>query len=132
MRYPLLVIYERDGKAAALLRPLAEEQKWPLKEARRPEECLTILRSGGTGVLVIKVGREDKGELALVEQAAWEEPRTAVVVVGEVENRDLAGLAWDLGASYVSFPPASGERLWEVVADLMRTAGRDQSGEGGC
>jgi hypothetical protein len=39
--------------------------------------------------------------------------------VAEVEQVRLAGLAWDLGASYVLAAPQPRERLPELVAGLM-------------
>jgi hypothetical protein len=119
MHHPQILVYESDGKLAVLLRPLAEERKWVLREPRQVAPCLRLLRRGGPGVLVIKAGRDLERELTLLEQVAWMCPETATVLVGDAESAVLAGLAWDLGATYVLFPPQPRERLPEIVAGLM-------------
>ncbi len=119
MYFPQVLVYESDGKLAALLRPMVEERKWAFREPRQLAPCLRLLRRGGPGVLVIKAGRDLERELTLLERVAWLYPETATVLVGEAESSLLAGLAWDLGADYVLFPPQPRERLPEIVAALM-------------
>ena len=119
MRLPQLLIYEGDGRLTALLRPLAEERKWSLREPKQQGNCLALLQRGGPVVLVIKVGRDLERELTLLEQAKWKSPGTAVIVVGDATHAPLIGPAWDLGADYVHFPPEPRESLPEIVAGLM-------------
>src|SRR5688572_3596495 len=121
MHHPQIVVFERDGRLAETLAALAETQRWPLRPVRQVEACLRQVRQPGPGVLVVKVGKPAERDLALVEQVTWQLPNVPVVVVGEVEDAAvLAGLAWDLGASYALFPPLSRDLLPEVVAGLMR------------
>ncbi len=128
MRYPQLLIYETDGRIAKLFREIAEEREWSLHardrlwslhEVRQAEACFRLLRRGGPGVLVLKLGRELERELRLLERISWLFPDASVVVMTETENAELAGLAWDLGARYVLQPPAGRERLPEIVAGLL-------------
>jgi hypothetical protein len=70
-------------------------------------------------VLVLKLGRDLEKELSVLEQATRLYPETPAVVVGDAVNAVLEGLAWDLGASYVLFPPQPREQLPEIVAGLM-------------
>jgi hypothetical protein len=125
MRHPQLLVYEGDGRLAELFRPIAKakEHHWALREPRQPEECLGLLRGGGTGVLLIKVGRDLERELTLLEQVGWLFPETATVVVGDSDHAALAGLAWDLGAHYVLVSPYSLDRLLEVVLGAMSQDG---------
>jgi hypothetical protein len=125
MRHPQLLVYEGDGRLAELFRPMAQagEHRWALRQPRRLDECLGLLRSGGPGVLLLKVGRDLERELTLLEQVAWLFPETATVVIGDSDHATLAGLAWDLGACYVLVPPPTRERLFEVVLGAMNTAG---------
>jgi hypothetical protein len=118
MRSAQILVYESDGQLAELLREPARERAWWLREVRHPASCLRLLR-GGAGVLVLKIGRDLTREMALLEQAAWLFPDTAAVVVGDGDNPALAGLAWDLGASYVLAPPQPRNHLAPVVAGLM-------------
>src|SRR5262245_40437328 len=122
MRYPQLLVYETDGRLAEALRELADERGWTLREPRRPESCLRLLRRGGPAVLTLKVGADPVPALGLLERVAWLVPDTATVVVGEADDPRLAGLAWDLGANYVLFRPQPRELLPAVVAGLMGPA----------
>jgi hypothetical protein len=139
MRHPQVLVYETDGLLANLLRRaqlLRREQPpdWSLREPRRLESCLRLLRGGHPSVLVLKVGHDLEQELTLLERVGRLYPDTATVVVGDAENPVLAGLAWDLGAAFVLFPPLPREHLLPVIAGLMRAAepaGRRASPEAG-
>jgi hypothetical protein len=119
MRHPQVLVYEADGRLAALLRPTAEERRWSLDEPRRAETVPERLRRGGPAVLVLRVGRDLEREMTLLERAAWLCPDSRVVVVTDLEQARLAGLAWDLGAAYVLAPPQPRERLPMIVAGLL-------------
>jgi DNA-binding NarL/FixJ family response regulator len=121
MRYPQLIIYETDGRLARLLRPAAEERRWSFHEPRRTEGALELAKDHGPAILVLRLGKQLETEMGLLAEVVRQAPATAVVVVGDVENEPLAGLAWDLGAAYVLFPPQSRELLREVVNQLMAT-----------
>ena len=123
MHHPQIVVFERDGRLAESLAAPADTERWPLRGSRQVEACLRLLRQPGPAVLVVKVGKPPERDLALVEQVSWQLPNVPVVVVGEVEDAAvLAGLAWDVGASYALFPPLSRDLLPEVVVGLMRAA----------
>jgi DNA-binding NarL/FixJ family response regulator len=119
VRLPQLLIYEGDGRLAALLRAMAEEQRWAVREPRQLASCLRLLRRGGPAVLVIRVGRNLEREMTLVERTHAFFPDTAIVVVGDLDQAPLAGLAWDLGADAVVFPPLPRDGLPEIVLGLM-------------
>jgi DNA-binding NtrC family response regulator len=119
----MLLIVEGDARLAALLRPVAELNKWALHEPRQAAACLRLLRQGGPAVLVIKAGRDLERELALLENVSRLFPDAATVLVGDVAHLSLAGLAWDLGAGYVLFPPQPREQLTDIVAGLMKPRG---------
>jgi DNA-binding response OmpR family regulator len=127
MRQPQVVVYEGDGKLAALLQSLVEERNWLLREPRKPQACLSLLRQGGPTVLVLKVGRDLERDLTVLERTTWLRPQTATVVVGDTDHAALAGLGWDLGAAYVLMPPLPRELLPDLVAGLM---GRMEDGLG--
>ena len=121
MRHPQVLLYENDTLLTALLEEAAAEHRWALRHPRDADECLDLLRGGGPGVLVLRVGRNLEFELSLLERVAALFPDTGVVVVGEVGHAPLAGLAWDLGADYVMILPQPREMLPEVVACLLRS-----------
>ena len=119
MRHPQLLVYEGDGRLAALLRPLAEKNKWLLREPRQLSACARLFDRGGPGVLVVRTGRNLERELIALEQLAWRNPEAATILVGDSEPAWLAGLAWDLGVRYVLLPPHIRERLPDIVGGLM-------------
>jgi hypothetical protein len=134
MRLPQVLVYETDGRLAALLRPFAAPRHWSLREPRRPESCLRLLRGGGRAVLVLKLGSlpgqeatpQDRAlvnELSLLERVTRLCPETATVVVGDADHAELAALAWDLGAAYVLFPPQPRDGLPDIVSGLLGQAG---------
>ena len=119
MQMPQIVVYEKDGRLKLQLEGLAAQRRWALREARQPETCLRLLARGGPAVLVVKAGRDLERELALLERAAWLYPDAPAVLVADGDRPALAGLAWDLGAACVLFPPQPRERLPEIVAGLL-------------
>jgi hypothetical protein len=122
MLYPQLLTYETDGLLAALLRPLAEQKQWMLREPRRLDACLRLLGRGHPTVLVIRAGSDLLEAMTLLERMAWLGLPGQTVVVADVHNPELFGLAWHLGASYVLMPPQPRYRLPEIVTSLMETA----------
>jgi hypothetical protein len=129
MRYPQVVVYETDGRLAALLRPLAEERRWALREPRHPGACRRLLAGLVPTVLVVKVGRDLERELALLEEVSWTTPEVPTVLVGDPDHARLAGLAWDLAAACVLLLPWAREVLPEVVAGLMPLPSERTKGE---
>jgi hypothetical protein len=121
MRHPQVLIHERDGRLAALLRAAVEERglRWPVREPRDLAGCLRLLQRGGPAVVVVRAARDLERELTLLERVAWLHPEAATVFVGDAEHAPLAGVAWDLGARYVLLPPQSRELLPDVVIGLM-------------
>jgi DNA-binding NtrC family response regulator len=120
VRHPAVVVYEADGRLAGLLGPAAARGGWVVRESRQVDACLRQLDRAGPCVLVVKVGRDLDREFHLLERAAALYPDVRCVILGDLEHASLAGLAWDLGAAYVLFPPQSRDRLPEIVAALLR------------
>jgi DNA-binding NarL/FixJ family response regulator len=120
MQLPLLVIYETDGRLAAALRPLAEQHKWLLREARQLTACLRLFARGRPGVLVLRLSRDRERELEMLERLAWLYPDARTLLVADNDPAQLASLAWDLGVRWVFLPPYTRERLGEFVTSLMR------------
>jgi DNA-binding NtrC family response regulator len=119
MRFPQVVIYENDGRIADLLRRESKPRQYSLREPRRPESCLRLLRRGGPNVVVLKIGTDLLQELSLLERIRWLFPETAAVVVSDTADPVLAGLAWDLGATLVLFPPQPRHSLLDILDRLL-------------
>src|ERR1700730_15371586 len=113
MRYPQVLIYERDGRLAEMLKAGLKQRakKWVLREPRDPASCLRLLGRGGPAVVVVKLGRDLERELTLLERVAYLHPAAHTILVGDAEHVALAGTGWDLGAAYVLLPPQSRESL---------------------
>ena len=120
MRYAQVLLYENDTLLTTMLEEKASQEKWTLRHPRDFAECRDLLRRGGPAVLVLRVGRNLEFELSLLERVAALFPDVGTVVVGEAAHAALAGLAWDLGASYVMLLPQPAEMLPDVVAGLLK------------
>jgi hypothetical protein len=118
MRRAQVILYEADGRLEALLRPQAHKQRWWLRPVRHPARVLSLLDHGKANVVVLKIGRDLEREFAMLERAQRGYPRAAFVVVGDGDQPALAGLAWDLGARLVLFPPLAREHLPAIIASL--------------
>jgi hypothetical protein len=132
MHHPQLLVYEPDRRLAALLQPLADKNRWLLREPRQPSAWLRLFSRGGPGVLVFRAGRANaEYELTTLEQLTWLYPEAATVFVGDSDQTFLANLAWDVGVSYVLLPPQTRERLPEIVASLMKRYQPESPAAGG-
>src|SRR5262245_60446132 len=98
----------------------SKQQSLLLRHPRDREACLEFLSAGRPSVLVLKLGGNAEEELTLLLHVTQQYPDSAVVVVGEPSHAYLAGLAWDLGASYVMILPQPQEMLTEIVAGLLK------------
>jgi hypothetical protein len=125
MRSPQIVVYESGRGLADLLRGTAELWQWPLRELRDEAALLRALGAGGPTVLVFEVSGDVERDLTLLGRLTWLRPEAATVAVSSVASADLAGLAWDLGATYVLAPPQPRDGLLPVVLGLMETAKDD-------
>lgn len=125
MRHPQIIVYEKDGRLAALFREPAEQRRWALHEARRLEGVLELLRSAPPSVLVVKIGTQLEQELALLERTHWLCPAARLVAVGDVENEPLENLAWSLGAHAVLFPAQPRQLVVDVAISLLEAAIRE-------
>jgi len=145
MQFPQILVYETDGLLAAMLRDLAKTKRLALKEPRKAETVLRLLRDRCPSVLVLKIATYEKREagfpldeeeqrregdrekeqvhsLDLLARVHEQFPDTAIVAVGDAEDAGLDSLAWDFGASYVLMPPQSRQLLSEIVTGLMDRA----------
>jgi DNA-binding response OmpR family regulator len=122
MRYPQLIIYETDGRLAQMLEGTAGTHRWVLRQPRRLEACLRLLRNGVPAILIVRLENDLEAALSLVAQTVRLFPDAVAVVVCDSEEPVLADLAWDLGAAYVLVPSQPRELLVDVVANFMGDA----------
>ena len=104
-----------DGVLAERLRELAQAGRFWLRETSQFSACRSLIASSPPSVFVVVLGKDLERELELVEQVHACLPGTRTIVVGETDHPALAGLAWELGATYALFPPTP----VEVIADLL-------------
>ena len=119
MRVPRLLVYETDGRLAAILDSCAKRHQWILYQPRSTNSCLRQLQRGGPAVLVLRLGRDLARELAGLDQVSWSFPETAIIAVTDHEDTALTGLIWDLGASFVLWPPWLPGELENITLGLM-------------
>jgi DNA-binding response OmpR family regulator len=121
MRHPQILVYEKDGRIAGLLRKDASDRRWSLREPRRPESCLRLLRASTPSICILRVGADVVRELTLLDQVAWLCQDVAIFAVSDAENPALSSLAWELGATYVHAPPSSRGELPSLVVHAMES-----------
>jgi hypothetical protein len=122
MRAPQIVVYESEHWIADLLRGTAEVWQWPLRELRDEAAVVRALRQGGPSVLAFEIGADMERDLALFGRLTWLCPEATAIVVSSVASEELAGLAWDLGATYVLVLPQPRDALLPLVLSLMEAA----------
>ena len=125
MRHAQIVVFETDGFLAAQVGDLAQENGWLVREARHADACVSLLSANSPAVLLLKLGRKMIDELSLLARLHEQAPDCPVIVVsdGKLDGADqrmnLAGLAHDLGARYIMFPPLTRPTIEDVVAGLL-------------
>jgi hypothetical protein len=119
MHHAQVIAFGLEGRLAEVLKELALGRALWLREARHVKTCLSLLRRGGAGVLVLRLGKNLDQELTLLEQATHLFPATRTIVVGPTDNPTLAALAWDLGAAYVLFPPQPTECVRDIIMGFL-------------
>src|SRR5579859_7996641 len=122
MKHPQIVVFESDSLLARFLDETAERNRWLLRESRQVPACLNLLRTGGPGVLIVRVGRNLVRELSVVDEVHSVLPDVPLIVVGDTEDDALRALAYDLGAAYVLQPPEPRTHLMELVESLVRAS----------
>src|SRR5438132_1331700 len=115
MQQAQVITYGIDGALAERLRELAQAQRFWLRETSQFAAGRSLIVSSPPSVFVLVLGRDLERELALLEQVYAALPGTRTIVVGESDHPALAGLAWELGATYALFPPTP----VNVIADLI-------------
>jgi chemotaxis response regulator CheB len=128
MRHPQVVVFEGSGSVAAQLEQVAADNRWLLRESRQPTACLELVRQARPSILVLNLERRLVDELTLLADVHEHAPDCPVLVVSDVklegpaQRLNLAGLAYDLGAGYVMFPPLEQSLLEDVTAGLLSAA----------
>jgi hypothetical protein len=118
MQQSQVLTYGIEGVLAERLRELAQAQRFRLRETSQLAACQNLAQTAPS-VFILVLGRDIERELALLEAVHASLPGTPTIVVGETDNPALAGLAWDLGATYALFPPTPVDRITELVLRLL-------------
>ena len=119
MQQTQVVTYGIDGVLAERLRELAQAHRFWLRETSQFAACRSLIVSTAPSVFVVVLGKDLERELALVEQVHACLPGTQTIVVGETDHPALAGLAWELGATYALFPPTPVEMIADLIVKLL-------------
>jgi DNA-binding NtrC family response regulator len=122
MQQAQVITYGIDAALAEKLRQLAHEKRFRLRETGQLSACRSLVQATPPSVLVLELGRDLEAELALLEQVHALVPAMASIVVGDTDNPVLAGLAWELGATFVLFPPTPVEWIGELLARMLEAS----------
>lgn len=123
MKHATLLSVGIEGRLADLLAEWTSARGFGHQALRRPAACLQQALQNPAAVVVLKLGRDLEQELSLLDQLRRHGPETACLVVGDVNNPDLAALCWDLGARYVLFAPEPFEKLPGLLAGFFPVTG---------
>src|ERR1043165_5622992 len=120
MQQAQVLTYRLEGVVAERLRELAQTHRFWLRETSHFSACENLLQSSPPRILVLRLGSHLERELMLLQQVHACLPSTAVIAIGEADNPVLAGLVWELGATFPLFPPMPVEMISEVIIRLLQ------------
>ncbi len=119
MHQTQIVTYGVEGVLGKRLQELAQTRRCWLRETNQLAACENLAQTAAPSVFILRLGRDLERELALLERIHAAMPETATIVIGEADNPVLAGLAWDLGATFASFPPMPVELITEIIERVL-------------
>ena|ERR1019366_5068426 len=119
MQQTQILAHGIEGALAQRLQELAQAQRCRLRETNQFAACRNLLQSSPPSVFVLRLGRDIERELALLEQVHACLPGTAIIVLGEADNPVLAGLVWELGATFALFPPMPVEVITDLIVSIL-------------
>lgn len=113
MRSAELISLGIDGPLEGKLAAWTLDHGMHHRPVSKPAVARQLLEKGSRGVLLVRVGRDLVDEMELIRTAA--DHGVAAIVMGDLEHPHLEGLAYDLGAHAVLFPPRPVEDLFEAL-----------------
>jgi hypothetical protein len=126
MRAPQIIVLGFDEWIAKQLRAHAAEHRWLLHDVRQANAVKTLIDDLRPTILFVQVDplADASPGLALLAEVHATRPEIALVVVsdGKLQDEDRArwtASAFDLGASFVLFPPLTGPVLEDLAGGLM-------------
>jgi DNA-binding NtrC family response regulator len=125
MKYPQIVVYESDGSLAQMVRRLAADHQWLVRESRQPDACVNLLSESRPALLLLKLDRDMHEGMTLLSRVAERSPDCPVILIsdakleGAEQRGQLSALAFDLGARYVLFPPLQQPVIEDLVSGLL-------------
>lgn len=128
MRYPQIVVIANDPWLAKQVQRLAQENSWLVREARHPQSCLALIDEPRISLVLLQLADHLPASFQLIVDVHRTNPATPIVVVCDqkmesaTQREQLTCLAFDLGASYVLFPPLQQPVIEDISAGLMNAA----------
>jgi DNA-binding NarL/FixJ family response regulator len=121
MQQSQVLTYGIAGVLAERLREIAQARRIWLRETSQLAACRNLLQTSPPSVFIMVLGGDLEKELTLLELVHVSLPNTASIAIGEADNPALAGLAWELGATYALFPPTPVEMITDILARCLPT-----------
>lgn len=126
MRAPQIIVLGFDDWIAKQLRAHAAEHRWLLHDVRQVSAARSLLDDHRSSILLLQIDphAEKSPGLSLLAEAHRTNPDVPLVVVSDgklpdAERARWTGDAFDLGASFVLFPPLTGPVLEDLIGGLM-------------
>ena len=119
MQQAQILTFGIEGPLAQRLREVAEARRCWLRETSQLSACRNLLQSSPMSAFVLLLRHDLDRELALLDEAHACLPGMPIVAVGDTDHPVLAGLAWELGATFVLFPPTPIETISDVMDRIL-------------
>ena len=126
MSLPTLIVCEKRGAWAALLRPHLDAGRYRLVETRSSADCRSELAAHKSAVIVWELTAQSAPEVLeqLADLQVWQGRSVSIVFA----RRGLENLRWTLleaGARHVEFSPRHAERVAGVIRRALEQLPQD-------
>jgi hypothetical protein len=116
MRSTELLAFGVEGTLSDRLAAWALDRGQWFRPVQHASALLNLLSKGSQGVVLIRLGRDIVGEMELLQTAAHDFSGVTIIVLGDLDHPLLEGLAYDLGAGAVLFPPRGVDEMFEMLS----------------
>jgi DNA-binding response OmpR family regulator len=101
MKYPLVVVCDRNRRLVDLLRRHDPDPPWLLQHVTDPADCQAALQAPSQGVVVLALAENPLPGLDLLLRLQRSRPQVRRVVVLNSRESEVEALCWDSGATLV-------------------------------
>jgi len=119
MRSAELLSFGIDEPLSSRLAAWSQDRGLWYRTVQHESALRNLLAKGSRGILLLRIGRDLADELHLLRDVADEFAEVKVIAFGDLDHPLLEGLAYDLGATAVLFPPRGVDELFEMLTMMV-------------